>query len=74
VSAPIAARTAGDTCVRCRKKFQPADRVQVCNIVVKTGTGRNALEVGAFLSHEFELAHVNCADAQLEKAGVLITS
>jgi hypothetical protein len=32
---------------------------------VKTGRNEATRELGAFLSDEFELSHVNCADPQL---------
>ena len=58
-------RCSTDTCVRCRKKLGASDRVQVAMIVDKIGRNPTTREVGAFLSEEFELLHVNCTDTTL---------
>jgi len=59
-------RCSPDCCVRCRQRFLPADRVVVVHIVSKTGPAPdNHMQMGAWLSAEFELAHVECADPGL---------
>lgn len=57
----------GDTCIRCKRKFERGDRVQIVHIVMRTGPSLvNPREVGAWLSEEFELAHADCADTSLD--------
>jgi hypothetical protein len=65
MTASLHPRCSGNTCVRCRKLFNPGDRVAPVFLV--TGVGRNELtrEFGAFLSEEFEMAHIACHDPQL---------
>lgn len=64
-------RCNGDTCVLCRHKFQPGDRVQIVHILEKVGTDpSNPKQAGAWLSEEFEFRHVNCTDTGLE--GVIV--
>lgn len=59
-------RIDGDTCIRCRKKFLPGDRINPAMIVVKTGRHpNNPKEVGVHMSSEFELAHIDCHDPSL---------
>jgi hypothetical protein len=58
-------RTDASTCVVCRKKFTPGDRVTTCFIVEKIGRNPETREFGAFLSENFEMAHINCADPAL---------
>lgn len=66
-------RIGTDKCARCRKEFQPGDRVVQVLIVVKTMRNpKVAWERGAMLSPDFELAHVACADPGLE--GKIITT
>lgn len=56
-------RVDGDTCVRCRRKFVPGDRITPAMIVVKTGRHpNNPKEVGVHMSSEFELVHIDCND------------
>ena len=64
-SVTIHPRCDSTTCIQCRRAFQPGDRITVAHIVVKTGRNEATRELGAFLSDEFELSHVNCADPQL---------
>ena len=65
-------RCDGDTCVLCRHKFKRGDRVQVVNIVEKVGANpNNPKEFGSWLSAEFEIRHVNCADTGLDGAIIL---
>lgn len=62
---PTHPRCASDTCVRCRKKFSTGDRSQIVMIVDKVGRNPKTQEIGAFLSEQFELAHIDCADVGL---------
>lgn len=60
-------RSDGSTCIKCRRKFERGDRVQVVNIIEKVGPNpSNPREVGSWFSGEFEVAHINCADTALE--------
>jgi hypothetical protein len=46
-------------CGKCRKKLQPGDR---------TGANpNNIVLLGAWLSEEFELTHIDCKDPDLSK-------
>ena len=66
MTAPLFPRCSPDLCVRCRKKFQPGDRISIVNIVERTGAHPdNPMQMGAWLSSEFEMAHVECADVSL---------
>ena len=66
MTSPLHARGDANTCIKCRRKFIPGDRVQMVHIVVALGRNpRNPRELGAFLSEEFELAHACCVDPQL---------
>jgi len=58
-------RADASVCVQCRKKFAAGDRVTTAFIV--TGVGRNSetKEFGAYLSDQFEMAHISCGDPQL---------
>lgn len=61
------------TCARCRKLFQPGDRVVPCNIVQKIGRNPEArAEMGAFFSDSFELVHADCRDTSLSGRVVLV--
>ena len=67
MTAPLFPRCTPDLCVRCRKKMTPGDRVTIVHIV--TGIARNPdnpMQMGAYLSGEFEMAHLDCADVSLE--------
>lgn len=67
MSIPLYPRCSPDLCVRCRKKFMPGDRVNIVHIVSQTGKNPdNPAQMGAWLSSEFEMAHVECADTSLE--------
>jgi hypothetical protein len=62
----LEARGTGDTCMKCRRKFQPGDRMQPAYIV--TGHGRdpaNPRQPGLLIGPEFEMVHVVCEDPQL---------
>ena len=62
----LAPRVEGDTCIRCRRKFEPGDRVTPAMIVVKKGRHpNNPREVGVHMSSEFELTHIDCHDRGL---------
>ncbi len=61
-------RVTGDTCIRCRRKFLPGDRIAAAMIVMATGHHpNNPKDVGCHLSHEFELAHIDCNDRALTR-------
>jgi hypothetical protein len=67
MTAPLHPRGNADTCIKCKKKFEKGDRVQMAFIVIGTGKNpHNPQELGATLSEEFEMTHINCADRQLE--------
>jgi len=71
MTAPAYPRSAPNLCIRCRKVFERGDRVQIVHIVSSVGKNPdNPMQMGAWLSAEFELAHVECADRGLE--GVVI--
>lgn len=62
----LSPRVDGDTCIRCRRKFQPGDRVTPAMIVIKAGRHpNNPKEVGVHMSSEFEIAHIDCNDRGL---------
>lgn len=64
----LSPRIHGDTCIRCRRKFLPGDRITPAMIVLKTGHHpQNPVEVGCHLSEEFELAHIDCNDRALTR-------
>lgn len=66
MSAPVYPRCNGDTCIKCRRKFQRGERVLIVNIIEKTGKNpSNPLQVGSWLSGEFEIMHANCEDTAL---------
>lgn len=66
MSAPLYPRCSPDLCVRCRKKFGMGDRVALVHIVTAVGKNPdNPAQMGAWLSSEFEMAHIDCADAAL---------
>lgn len=65
-------RTDGSTCVRCRKLFKPGDRAMPCMIVLSVGRNPQTRELGANISSEFEMTHIDCHDPQLT-AAILIT-
>ena len=55
-------------CGKCRKKLQPGDRVTQAYIVDRTGANpNNIVLLGAWLSEEFELTHIDCRDPDLSK-------
>lgn len=55
-------------CGRCRKKFEPGDRVTFAHIFQGVMVDpRNALVPGAELSEEYELVHIHCGDPRLTK-------
>jgi hypothetical protein len=56
----------GGTCIRCRKKFERGDRVQIVSIIEQVGPNpSNPREIGAWFSEEFEVSHADCADPTL---------
>ena len=58
-------------CGRCRKKLQPADRVTQAFIVDRVGANPNNIAaLGAWLSEEFELVHIDCRDPDLSKGTI----
>lgn len=60
-------------CIRCRKKFEPGDRVSPIYIVQKTGPNpENLREAGAWLTGEFELSHIDCTNPQLEMGSIIL--
>ena len=62
------ARTASDTCVRCREHFKPGHRVVMAWIIDGTGAHPTNLQArGAYLHEEFELTHVDCRDPYLRE-------
>lgn len=67
MTAPLHPRCSPDLCIRCRKKFAPGDRVVIVHIVQTIlKNPDNPLQMGAMLSGEFEMGHVECADTSLE--------
>lgn len=66
-------RVSTHLCARCRKVLNPGDRIVTLYIVDKIGKGNvsNPLELGAFLSSDFELAHYDCRDPSLTRALIL---
>jgi hypothetical protein len=66
-TASVYPRCNGGTCIRCRKKFERGDRVQIVNIIEQVGPNpSNPREVGSWFSGEFEVSHVECADTTLD--------
>lgn len=45
--------------------MEPGDRVTPCMIVEQVGRNQTTRELGAFLSSEFELSHIDCRDRAL---------
>jgi hypothetical protein len=69
VSRVLHPRCGTDTCVRCRKKFEPGDRATVVNIVDRVGVNPdNIRQQGAWLTGEFELLHVDCKNPGLDNS------
>lgn len=64
-------RCATDTCARCRRKFWPGERVAPIYIVLGTGRSESG-QLGVELNMEFEVAHVDCADAKLEGSKLVV--
>lgn len=65
--APIQRRVEGDTCGKCRKKFQPGDRISQAYLVVRTGVSpKNIMERGVELHDDFEFVHIDCARPGLD--------
>lgn len=67
---PTVQRVPNTTCARCRKTFEPGNRVNTAFIVQQIGRNPQSRELGAFLGTDFELVHVDCADPGLD--GVLL--
>lgn len=55
-----------NTCAKCRKAFEPGDRVVTAFIVQKIANNPVAGQMGAWLGEDFELVHASCPDPQLE--------
>ena len=70
----LQARGDGATCAVCRKQFKPGDRISTVYIVMSVGRNPGNKEFGSFLSEEFEMAHINCADPQLMGIGIIGTA
>lgn len=66
--APLGQRVGTDKCAVCRKTFMPGDRAMQIFIVQKVAKNpaAGAFDFGAYISHEFELGHVRCADPGLD--------
>jgi len=72
MTAPLVPRCNADTCVKCRRKLAPGDRVTVVQIVEKLGVNpANRLQMGAWLTGEFEMTHVVCADPTLDNSIII---
>lgn len=66
--ATLGQKVGTDRCAKCRRQFMPGDRVCMVNIVQKVGKNPDSkrFDIGAYLSEDFELAHITCADPGLE--------
>jgi hypothetical protein len=64
--ASLGQRTATSECAKCHKAFVPGDRVLLVSIVYQVSRNPATRDVGAWLSEDFELAHVSCPDPGLE--------
>ena len=72
MNAPILTpRCDGDTCPKCRQKFEIGNRVAPVYIVTKVGRLPEGGPRGVYLSEEFEIGHHRCEDPSL--VGKLIT-
>lgn len=75
MSRPTHSRSNGATCIKCKRKFERGDRVQVVNIIEKIGNNPdNPREVGSWFAGEFEVQHANCADTSLDGTIIIGTS
>lgn len=64
----VTQQTSLDKCAHCRRNFKPGDRVNIAHIITKIGKDPKGVDgMGAFLSPDFEIAHVRCEDPGLEK-------
>ena len=64
----LGARTFGDICGRCYKKFNEWDRVIAVPLFDRAGRNPTNLQAqGAFFKAEFDVIHVDCNDPRLEK-------
>lgn len=62
------ARTFGDVCARCYKKFEEGHRVTRTYIFDRSGRNPSNLQAqGAFFKPEFDFVHVDCNDPTLVK-------
>jgi hypothetical protein len=60
-------------CGKCRRKFNPGDRVTQAFIIDYVGVHpQNLAELGAYLNQEFELIHVDCTNPDLSKGLVIL--
>lgn len=72
MNTPLYPRTNGAVCIKCRRRFQPGDRVIIVNIIEKVGQNpSNPREVGSWFSGEFEVQHSICADPGLDSSIIL---
>lgn len=65
-----------DTCVKCRKKFKPGDRIVQVYIIDKIGKDpRPPHGPGAFLNDSFEFGHYDCNDVGMNNpiGGSIVT-
>ena len=64
----LGARSFGDVCGRCYKKFEEWDRVMIAHIFDKSGRNPvNLMAQGAMFKGEFDVVHVDCNDPRLLK-------
>ena len=52
-------------CGKCRKEFNPGDRVTIAHIVEKTGVDLATFVKGTTMGAEYEVAHIDCRDPRL---------
>lgn len=64
--ASLTQKTSTAVCAKCRKQFNPGDRVITAFIVQKVGRNMETKDVGAWLGEDFELIHASCPDPALE--------
>lgn len=69
--APLTSRGTAQ-CMKCKKAFKPGDRIHVVHLVMETGFNPATKETGAWLSEEFEVAHVMCENPGLEGQIILV--
>jgi hypothetical protein len=68
VKGAMGARSYGDVCGRCYKKFEENDRVMIAHIFEKAGRNPMNLQAqGATFKGEFDVIHIDCNDPKLLK-------